>query len=177
MALKAWIGNCKIFGTPGVNDNTTYAAAIQGLEDAVTDHMDIAVLAFGSLPLNGPLDQNAACAQQGGPSTYQYDCDIPAQALENAVAMGLTVVAAGNGEQSGYASPSLNSIDSPAQRTEHKPGWCTVVVLAWRDARGAAGVALLEDGLGSLNDYATEQRTVCHSHSRLVGKKAIRLAK
>jgi minor extracellular serine protease Vpr len=96
VAPKAWLGNYKIFGTPGVNDNTTFAAMIQALEDAVSDHMDIAVVAFGSLPLTGPLD------------------DIAAQAVENAVAMGLTmVVAAGNDAQSSLQPPALNSIDSP----------------------------------------------------------------
>jgi subtilisin family serine protease len=114
VAPKAWLGNYKIFGTPGVNDNATYAAAIQALEDAVADHMDIAVVAFGSLPLNGPLDTDTACAQSGVPSAYQYDCDIPAQAVENAVAMGMTVVtAAGNDAQSSLQAPALNSIDSP----------------------------------------------------------------
>ena len=114
VAPKAWLGNYKIFGTPGVNDNTTYAAAIRALEDALADHMDIAVVAFGSLPLNGPLDTSAACATSGVPSAYQDDCDIPAQAVENAVAMGMTVVvAAGNDAQSGNQSEALNSIDSP----------------------------------------------------------------
>ncbi len=114
VAPKAWLGNYKIFGTPGVNDSTTYAAVIQALEDAVADHMDIAVLAFGNLPLNGPLDSDTACQTSGVPTAYQYDCDIPAQAVENAVALGLTVVAAaGNDGQSGYLWPTLNSIDSP----------------------------------------------------------------
>jgi len=114
VAPRAWIGNYKIFGTPGVNDNTTYAAAIQALEDAVSDHMDIAVLAFGSLPLNGPLDNGPACATTGVPPSYQDDCDIPAQAVENAVAMGLTVVvSAGNDAQSSLETPGLNTIDSP----------------------------------------------------------------
>ena len=114
VAPKAWLGNYKIFGTPGVNDNTTFAAAIQALEDAVADHMDIAVVAFGSLPLSGPLDTDPSCATSGVPSAYQDDCDIPAQAVENAVAMGLTVVAAaGNDAQSSYQGEALNSIDSP----------------------------------------------------------------
>lgn len=114
VAPKAWLGNYKIFGTPGVNDNATYAAAIQALEDAVADHMDIALLAFGRLPLNGPLDTDKACATGGVPPAYQYDCDIPAQAVENAVAMGMTVVvAAGNDAQSSDQAPALASINSP----------------------------------------------------------------
>ena len=112
VAPKAWLGNYKIFGTPGVNDTTTFAAAIQALEDAVADHMDIAVVAFGSLPLTGPLDTD--CVQSGVPDAYESDCDVPAQAVENAVAMGMTVVvAAGNDAQSSLQPPALNSIESP----------------------------------------------------------------
>ncbi|MGA2736096.1 MAG: S8 family serine peptidase [Bryobacteraceae bacterium] len=112
VAPKAWLGNYKIFGTPGVNDTTTFAAAIQALEDAVADHMDIALVAFGSLPLSGPLDGD--CLQSGVPAAYQTDCDILAQAVENAVALGMTVVAAaGNDAQSSLQPPALNSIDSP----------------------------------------------------------------
>src|ERR1022692_4831509 len=71
-------------------------------------------VAFGSLPLSGPLDTDPSCATSGVPSAYQDDCDIPAQAVENAVAMGLTVVAAaGNDAQSSYQGEALNSIDSP----------------------------------------------------------------
>ena len=114
VAPKAWLGNYKIFGTPGVNDTTTYAAVIQALEDAIADHMDIAVMAFGSLPLSVPLDTDPACATSGVPSAYQDDCDIPAYAVENAVAMGMTVVvAAGNDALSSNQAPALNSINSP----------------------------------------------------------------
>ena len=114
VAPKAWLGNYKIFGTPGLNDTTSFAAVIQALEDAVADHMDIAVVAFGSLPLSEPLETDTACATSGVPSAYQDDCDIPAQAVENAVAMGMTVVvAAGNDALSSNQPPALNSINSP----------------------------------------------------------------
>ena len=114
VAPKAWLGNYKIFGTPGVNDTTSFAAVIQALEDAIADHMDIAVVAFGDLPLDGPLDTDPSCATSGVPAAYQDDCDIPAQAVENAVALGMTVVvAAGNDAQSSLQAPALNSINSP----------------------------------------------------------------
>ena len=114
VAPKAWLGNYKIFGTPGLNDTAPYAAVIQALEDAVADHMDIALVAFGSLPLTGPLIADPTCATTGVPSAYQDNCDIPAEAVENAVSMGMTVVvAAGNDAQSSAQPPALNSIDSP----------------------------------------------------------------
>lgn len=114
VAPKAWLGNYKIFGSPGVNDTASYATLIQALEDAIADRMDIALLSFGSLPLSGPTDSDPACATSGVPSAYQDDCDIPAQAVENAAALGMTVVvAAGNDAQSGFLATSLSSINSP----------------------------------------------------------------
>ncbi len=114
VAPKAWLGNYKIFGTPGVNDTTSYATLIQALEDAVADHMDIALLALGGLPLNGPLDNDPSCAQPGVPSAYQNDCDVAAIAVENAVAFGLTVVVSGgNDGLTDYQPPGMNTINSP----------------------------------------------------------------
>lgn len=98
VAPKAWLGNYKIFGSPGVNDTTLGSIVVAALEDAYTDGMNIAVLAFGYPAIYGPLD---------GP-------DVSAQAVENAVASGMTVVvSAGNDAQTSAQPPALNSIDSP----------------------------------------------------------------
>ena len=110
MAPKAYLGNYKVFGSPGVNDGTSGAAVISALEDALKDGMDIAVLSLGGPAFTGPLDEGAAC---GAASTVP--CDPLARAVENAVQAGLTVVAAaGNEGNDGEKSPTLNSISSPA---------------------------------------------------------------
>jgi uncharacterized protein (TIGR03437 family) len=109
VAPKAFLGNYKIFGSPGVNDYSLFPAMQAALSDAVTDGMDVVTLSLneGDPAIFGPLDQgNAVC---GDPI-----CDVRAQAVENASAMGLLVVAAaGNGGIYGSQSPSLNSLDTP----------------------------------------------------------------
>ena len=81
MAPKAWLGNYKVFGSPGVNDFASDDAVIMALEDALKDGMDIASISLGAPALAGPLDGN----------------DPETMAIENAVRLGMTVVvAAGN---------------------------------------------------------------------------------
>lgn len=115
VAPKAFLGNYKIFGSPGVNDSTNGSVVIQALEDAYNDLMDIALLAFGNPAVYGPLDTDAtACNNTNVPSQYQNACDITAMAVENAVTSGMTVVvSAGNDAQASSQPPALNSIDSP----------------------------------------------------------------
>ena len=47
VAPKAFLGNYKVFGSPGVNEYTFRSAWIQALTDAVTDGMDIVTLSLG----------------------------------------------------------------------------------------------------------------------------------
>jgi minor extracellular serine protease Vpr len=111
IAPKAWLGNYKVFGSPGVNDFTGGDVLISAIEDALTDGMDVAVLALGSPALTGPLDTGAACGNAAG-----VPCDPEAQAVENAVQAGmLIVVSAGNDQQTGaYAyTPTLSTVESP----------------------------------------------------------------
>ncbi len=112
VAPKAFLGNYKIFGSPGVNDVTFDDVIAQALEDAVLDGMDIAVLPVGRGAEWAPGDRGGACQKPG-----QEACDLRTQAVENAVASGLTVVVpAGNdGDLSGTGSkyPALNSINTP----------------------------------------------------------------
>ena len=106
VAPKAYLGNYKIFGSPGVNDYTFASIVISALEDAVADGMDIVVLSLGSPAQFGPGD--ADCGSGADP------CDIRAQAVENAVAAGLNVViSAGNDGDYGLEFPALNSIHTP----------------------------------------------------------------
>ena len=88
---------------------------IQALEDALTDGMDIAVLASGSAALFGPYDQAAECQPQGLPSYIPgAACDVLSYAVEHAIQMGMTVVvSAGEDAESGYNFPAYATINSP----------------------------------------------------------------
>jgi len=115
IAPKAYLGNYKIYGSPGINDNPSAAVVIQALEDALTDDMDIAVLASGSAALFGPYDQTAQCQPQGLPSYIPgAACDVLSYAVEHAIQLGLTVVvSAGEDAESGYNFPAYATINSP----------------------------------------------------------------
>jgi minor extracellular serine protease Vpr len=79
MAPGAYLGNYKIFGTPGVNDSTTTEAIIAAVEDAVNDGMDVINLSLGALDYLLPSE------------------DPEIAVIENAINAGvLVVVAAGN---------------------------------------------------------------------------------
>ncbi|HXJ43171.1 MAG TPA: S8 family serine peptidase, partial [Bryobacteraceae bacterium] len=117
---KAWLGNYKIFGTPGINDVTSTSVLIQALEDAYTDGMDIAVLSVGTTPFTapftGPLETVSNCQQTQQIRSYIpiNACDLNAYAVEHAVQAGmLVVVAAGNDGCVGLVCPTLGTIDSP----------------------------------------------------------------
>jgi subtilisin family serine protease len=110
IAPKAFLGNYKIFGSPGVNDVTFDDALIQALEDAISDGMHIAVLALGSPAIWSPDDRGPVCGVSS-----DRPCDPRAEAVENAIRRGLTVVvSAGNDGDAGIYAPSFNSIHSPA---------------------------------------------------------------
>lgn len=91
VAPQAWLGNYKIFGTPGVNDSPTYDVILSAIEDAVNDGMDVINLSLGT-PV-APLPDN----------------DPMVLALEQAASLGVVVsVSAGN------AGPDPTTIASPA---------------------------------------------------------------
>ncbi len=91
VAPAAWLGSYKIFGTPGTNDNTTTAAIIKAIDDAVSDGMDI---------INLSLGVSVASRLQRDPTVA---------AVEAAVSAGvIVVVAAGN------SGADPNTIASPA---------------------------------------------------------------
>ncbi len=109
VAPKAWLGNYKIFGSPGVNDVTFDDVVIRALEDALNDGMDIAVLSIGRAALFAPTDTGSFCGRPSGTA-----CDPRADAVENAIRRGLTVViSAGNDGDLGIELPTLNSIHTP----------------------------------------------------------------
>jgi minor extracellular serine protease Vpr len=109
VAPKAWLGNYKIFGSPGVNDVTFYSVLAKAMDDAYTDGMDIVTLSLGEgdPSIFGPADTDTACGTDS-------ICDVRAQMVENAVAKGLTVIcSAGNSGDYGLQFPMLNSIHTP----------------------------------------------------------------
>jgi uncharacterized protein (TIGR03437 family) len=118
VAPKAYLGNYKVFGTPGVNDYASWfnTGVMQALDDAFTDGMDIVTLAMneGDPAWFGPLDVFPAdtCPAEG--NSPAGICDPLAQAVETAVAKGMVVVAAaGNDGNAGVNFPTLNTIHTP----------------------------------------------------------------
>jgi uncharacterized protein (TIGR03437 family) len=115
MAPKAWLGNYKLAGSPGVNDSPTDDVMIQAVRDALQDGMDIVSLSWGAQALTGALDTGAVCGNPAG-----VPCDPVAWAYEAAAKSGLVIaVAVGNFGDDAYNYyggyyPYYNSISSPA---------------------------------------------------------------
>jgi uncharacterized protein (TIGR03437 family) len=114
MAPKAYLGNYKLAGSPGVNDGPTDDVMILAVKDALQDGMDIASLSWGALALTGALDTGAVCGNPAG-----QPCDPVAWAYEAAAKAGLVItVAAGNSGEDAYNYngnyPYFDSISSPA---------------------------------------------------------------
>ena len=113
MAPKAYLGNYKVSGSPGVLDGSTDAVLILAINDALKDGMDIATLSVVGPAFTGGLDTGAACGLTGN-----APCDPVATAYENAVKGGMVVVvAAGNDGYNGSqypTKPTYLSIASPA---------------------------------------------------------------
>ncbi|HEV2688880.1 MAG TPA: S8 family serine peptidase, partial [Bryobacteraceae bacterium] len=111
VAPKAFLGNYKIFGAPGVNDSASDEVIIQALEDALSDRMDVASLSIGGAAFTGPLDTGAACGQPDG-----VPCDLVPPVVETVVKAGMVVVIAagndGDGQES-VTAPVFNTIESP----------------------------------------------------------------
>ena len=90
VAPLAYLGNYKVFGSPGINDGTNSCAIDAALEDAVNDGMDVVNLSLGASP------------------APRIAGDTEVQVIESAVSMGvIVVIAAGNG------GPDPNTIGSP----------------------------------------------------------------
>ena len=109
VAPKAFLGNYKVFGSPGVNEYTYRSTWIQALTDAVNDHMDIVTLSLGEgdPAYFGPLDVGVGVCGDA-------ICDVGAQAVESASSLGtLVVAAAGNGGNIGQKGVTRNTVNSP----------------------------------------------------------------
>ena len=108
VAPKAFLGNYKIFGSPGVAAYPNLFAFEDALVDALADGMDVATLSMneGDSPTYyAPLDNLPECSG---------DCDVYSVAVENAVKAGMVVVvSAGNDGAIGTHQPTLNTIHRP----------------------------------------------------------------
>jgi uncharacterized protein (TIGR03437 family) len=112
VAPKAFLGNYKVFGSPGVNDYALFTAIDAAVQDALADGMDIVTLSLGegNMPDWGPLDVDPNCGNGATPVA----CDVYAQMVTNAVSAGLVVVAAaGNDGNLGTLPHTLSSIHTP----------------------------------------------------------------
>lgn len=112
IAPKAWLGNYKIYGSPGVNDGTTDDVIVQALEDAYQDGMDVINFSSGGPAFSGPLDTGSVCGTSPG-----APCDLVAQTVETLARKGIIIVAAaGNEGNDGVSSTMLgySTIGSPA---------------------------------------------------------------
>ncbi|MEO8371793.1 MAG: S8 family serine peptidase [Candidatus Solibacter sp.] len=109
IAPKAFLGNYKVFGSPGVNEYTTRSSWIQALTDATNDRMDIVTLSLGEgdPAFYGALDTGTNVCGEAV-------CDVGAAAVENATRLGVLVVAAaGNVGDQGQHGVTKYSIASP----------------------------------------------------------------
>lgn len=91
MAPDAWIGNYKVFGSPGANDGSSDDVVMKAIDDAVADGMDIINLSLGS------------------DLAPRLEFDPLVEAIERATAAGVLVVTA-----SGNNGGNLNTLSSPA---------------------------------------------------------------
>ncbi len=82
MAPGAFLGNYKVFGTPGINDGATTAGIIAAIEQAVADGMNVLNLSLGGLDFVPPSE------------------DPEVTAISNATAAGVVVVVAAGNEGS-----------------------------------------------------------------------------
>ena len=113
VAPKAFLGNYKVFGSPGVNDYAFFTAINAAVQDALADGMDVVTLSLGegNMPDYGPLDVDPSCSADG---TTPAACDVYGQMVTNAVSAGLVVVAAaGNDGNLGTLPHTLSSIHTP----------------------------------------------------------------
>lgn len=107
VAPRAYLGNYKVFGSPGVNDVTFGDVLAAALEDAFLDGMDVVTFSLGHAAEWAPFD--AVCG-----TNRNRPCDPLGYAVHNAVKKGMAVVAAaGNDGDFGLEAPALSTINSP----------------------------------------------------------------
>lgn len=107
VAPKAFLGNYKVFGSPGVNDGVFASTMLNAITDAMFDGMDVVVASLSVAATWAPEDR--FCGSSG-----KDVCDPVGDAFLSAANLGLAiVVAAGNDGDLGLSLPTLTSINSP----------------------------------------------------------------
>jgi uncharacterized protein (TIGR03437 family) len=111
MASKAYIGVYKISGSFGY---TSEEAAVQALEDAVKDGMDVISMSYGGLSTTNWSNDPFAKAFELAATSAR-----PAGALASSIPIPVVVAAAGNDGADSYdygynTYPSFNTINSPS---------------------------------------------------------------
>ena len=108
MAPAAYLGNYKIYGSPGVSYGPPESVVIKALDDAVTDGMNVINFSSGTPAVAGAKD-DVACGNAAG-----VPCDPLANAFELMAEKGVVItVAAGNYGTDGALDFYFNSITSP----------------------------------------------------------------
>ena len=106
VAPRAYLGNYKVFGSPGVNDATYSDVLTSALTDAFNDGMDVVTLSLGQPAEWYPND---ACG-----TNQDRPCDPFGYAVYNAVGSGMAVVVpAGNDGEAGIYAPTFSTINTP----------------------------------------------------------------
>jgi minor extracellular serine protease Vpr len=100
MAPKAWIGNYKVSGSPGVDEFASDQTLIAAVNDAVADGMDVITCSIGGLAYTSAAN------------------DPVATAFENATKSAVIVASAGDDGVTSYYDnfnyPGFNTISSPS---------------------------------------------------------------
>jgi len=114
MAPKAFLGSYKISGTLGSSNLTFEDVAVQALNDAFNDGMQIANFSSGVYATTGPLDTGATCGLPAG-----TPCDFIGFNFDKIARAGMVITASAgndgyNSSQQGYGFPTFNLISSPS---------------------------------------------------------------
>lgn len=141
MAPKAYIGNYKVYGTPGYNDGATNSAILKAISDALGDGMDVVNLSSGSDLAQGDVYLDEV-----------YD-DILKQLTDAGV---LFVTSAGN------SGPDLNTISSPANLQQ------SISVGAISNDRIFASTAVLSGGDTFIASPLTGEETLKSISGKIV---------
>jgi len=169
IAPAAFLGNYKVFGTPGVNSSATSAAIIAALDDAVTDGMDIINLSLGGSardPEQDPEQMAIAAAvdagvvvvvSAGNSGPDPWTITSPGTSPE-----AVTVGAVSNGRiyASGIRNQSASGLPADLELIAYKPGSGVVI----ESAIGPFPLALP----GSFSDLACSPFTSGSFDGRIV---------